>query len=277
MFKRYKPFFKAGAMDMMAFKFNLFTWLLVTVFEVAVIVFLWIAVYKNSIDGFDSVINGFTFKEMICYLVMINIFTFVTFDGSTLWTINDEIKNGTISMSFVKPISYRKRFIATTLGFFAVVELIIGLPCFIISYIVFNLIGFISVTSIWTFILHIFLFLISQLIACLLNDVINYIFGILCFYTSSGFGINQIKSVLISFLSGSLLPLAFFPGVFKDIIMYLPFSGMANNPIMILLMKFNLVDSLLSIGLSILWLIILEFVAHIIFNHASKKITVHGG
>ena len=38
MFKRYKPFFRAGAMDMMAFKFNLFTWLIVTVFEVAVIV-----------------------------------------------------------------------------------------------------------------------------------------------------------------------------------------------------------------------------------------------
>ena len=61
MFKRYKPFFRAGAMDMMAFKFNLFTWLIVTVFEVAVIVFLWIAVYRNSIDGFDSVINGFSF------------------------------------------------------------------------------------------------------------------------------------------------------------------------------------------------------------------------
>ena len=277
MFKRYKPFFRAGAMDMMAFKFNLFTWLIVTVFEVAVIVFLWIAVYRNSIDGFDSVINGFSFKEMICYLVMINIFTFVTFDGSTLWTINDEIKNGTISMSFVKPISYRKRFIATTLGYFMVVELIIGLPCFIISYLIFYLIDFITITSIWTFLLHILLFLIAQLIACLLNDVINYIFGILCFYTSSGWGINQIKNVAVSFLSGSLLPLAFFPGVFGEILNYLPFSGMANNPIMILLMKFNLIESLGSILLSLTWLIILELIAHLIFNHASKKITVHGG
>ena len=116
MFKRYKPFFRAGIMDLMAYKFNIFMWLFVTVFEVAVVVFLWISVYKNSPEGADSIINGFTFKEMITYVVMINIFTFITMDGSTLWQINDEIKMGTISIAFTRPISYRKRFIATTLG-----------------------------------------------------------------------------------------------------------------------------------------------------------------
>lgn len=277
MFKRYKPFFRAGAMDMLAYKFNLLTWLIVTVFEVAVIVFLWVAVYRNSNNGFDSIINGYSFKEMICYLVMINIFTFVSADGSTLWQINDEIKNGTISMSFVKPISYRKRFIATTLGYFFVVTTIVGIPCFTIAYLVFYLIGYIEVTSISIFLLHLVMFFIAQILACLLNDVINYIFGILCFYTSSGWGINQIKNVIVSFLSGSLLPLSFFPGVFGKILNYLPFAGMANNPVLILLMKFNIHESLSVIGLSLFWLVILEFIAFILFKHASKKITVHGG
>ena len=277
MFKRYKPFFKAGAMDMMAFRFSIFTWLFVTIFEVAVIIFLWIAVYKNSNDGFDSIINGFSFKDMICYLVIINIFAFVTFDQGTLWTINDEIKNGTISMSFVKPISYRKRFIATTLGYFSVVFFIIEIPFLSIIYLVFYLIGFIEISSIWLFFGYLLLFLIAQVIACLLNDVINYIFGILCFYTSSSFGINQIKSVIISFLSGSLLPLAFFPGVLKEVLGYLPFAGMASNPVMILLMKYSFVDSILFILLSLIWLVVLELFAFLLFKHASKKITVHGG
>jgi ABC-2 type transport system permease protein len=277
MLKRYKPFFRAGAMDMLAYKFNLLTWLIVTVFEVAVIVFLWVAVYRNSNNGFDSIINGYSFKEMICYLVMINIFTFVCADGSTLWQINDEIKNGTISMSFVKPISYRKRFIATTLGYFFVVTTIVGVPCFTIAYLVFYLIGYIEVTSISIFLLHLVMFFIAQILACLLNDVINYIFGILCFYTSSGWGINQIKNVIVSFLSGSLLPLSFFPGVFGKLLNYLPFAGMANNPVLILLMKFNIHESLSVIGLSLFWLVILEFIAFILFKHASKKITVHGG
>ena len=121
------------------------------------------------------------------------------------------------------------------------------------------------------------LFLIAQVIACLLNDVLNYIFGILCFYTSSSFGVNQIKSVIISFLSGSLLPIAFFPGVLKDILGYLPFAGMASNPVMILLMKYSFVDSFFFILLSLIWLFVLELFAFLLFKHASKKITVHGG
>ena len=277
MLKKYKPFFRAGAMDLMAYKFNLFTWLFVSVFEVAIVIFLWIAVYKNSSNGLDSVINGFTFKEMITYMVMINIFNFVTVSGNTLWTINTEIKDGTISMSFVKPISYRIRFIATTLGNLMATILLFGLPCFTIAYIVFYFIGFISIPSLGVFVLYILLFIIAQLIAAILYDVIDYIFGILCFYTSSGFGINQIKNVITSFLSGSLLPLAFFPGVFKDIVNYLPFASMASNPILILLMKVDLIDGLKFIGISLFWLIILEIFAMILFNHASRKITVHGG
>ena len=101
MFKRYKPFFRTGVIDFLAYKFSVFSWLLVTIFEVAIVIFLWIAVYKNSSEGVNSIINGFTFKEMITYLVTISIFQFVVMDGETLWVINDEIKKGTISSAFI--------------------------------------------------------------------------------------------------------------------------------------------------------------------------------
>ena len=277
MFKRYKPFFRTGVIDFLAYKFSVFSWLLVTIFEVAIVIFLWIAVYKNSSEGVNSIINGFTFKEMITYLVTISIFQFVVMDGETLWVINDEIKKGTISSAFIKPISYRLRFIATTLGSLCIRVLLFGIPLFVIAYIIFYLIDFIEIVSIGLFIVHLLLFIISIFIASLLNDVINYIFGVLCFYTSSGWGINFIKDVIIGFLSGTLLPLTFFPDAFKVIINYLPFAGMAYNPVMIVLMKFNLVESIKVILLSIFWLIILELFAKLLFNRASKKITVQGG
>jgi len=277
MFKRYKPFFRTGVIDFLAYKFSVFSWLLVTIFEVAIVIFLWIAVYKNSSEGVNSIINGFTFKEMITYLVTISIFQFVVMDGETLWVINDEIKKGTISSAFIKPISYRLRFIATTLGSLCIRVLLFGIPLFVIAYIIFYLIDFIEIVSVGLFIVHLLLFIISIFIASLLNDVINYIFGVLCFYTSSGWGINFIKDVIIGFLSGTLLPLTFFPDAFKVIINYLPFAGMAYNPVMIVLMKFDLVESIKVILLSIFWLIILELFAKLLFNRASKKITVQGG
>lgn len=277
MLKKYKPFFRAGAIDTLAFKFNLFTWLFVTIFEVACVLFLWIAVYKNSPNGIDSVINGFTFKEMICYLVMINIFNFVVFSNYTLWKINDEIKDGTIAMAFVKPISYRARFIFSNLGIVFMQSLLIGLPCFSIAYIIFLCIGYIKIASIWIFILHLIFFVFALLLATLLNDVLNYIFGILCFYTSSGWGINQIKNVIIGFLSGTLLPLSFFPGIFGRIVQYFPFAGMGQNPILIFLMKIDSIESIKFLGLSLFWLLLLEGIAALLFRHASKKVTVQGG
>ena len=277
MFKRYKPFFKAGSMDMMAFKFNIFSWLIVSALQVACLIFLWIAVFKNSINGMDSIINGFSFQEMITYLVFVNIFTFVSFDGNTSWTINQEIKDGTIAMSFVKPISYRKRFIATNLGVVSTMILLFGIPSFTIAYLIFYFLGYIQITSIWSFLLYLVLFLFSQLIATMLNDVINYIFGIFCFYTTAGFGLNSIRNVIISFLSGTLIPLSFFPKVFETIVSYMPFAGMAQNPVLILLMKVSYIDALKLIGLSVIWLVVLEVFASLLFKHASKKITVQGG
>lgn len=275
MFKRYKPFFRAGAIELLSYKFNLFTWLIVSSLQVICIVFLWIAIYQNSSDGYNSVINGFSFPEMISYLVMINIFSFVSFDGTTLWTINDEIRNGTIAMSFTKPISYRVRLLATTLGATSMQFILFGIPCFSLAYIIFILLGFIEVTSM--FIIYLLLFFVARLIAILILDSIHYIFGVLCFYTSSGYGINQIKDVIIAFLSGTLIPLSFFPGVFENIVNCLPFSSIAQTPILIMLMKVDIIDAVILILKGIIWLVVLEVFAKVLFNHASKKITVQGG
>ena len=70
MLKKYKPFIRASAMDMMTWRFNILVWVIVTVFEVACLIFLWLAVYSSSEGGIDASINGFTYKEMISYVVL---------------------------------------------------------------------------------------------------------------------------------------------------------------------------------------------------------------
>ncbi len=272
--KKYYPFYKASMMDLMAYKAALFTWLIVTFFQVLCTIFLWMAVYKNASS---ASMNGFTMQEMIVYQVFINIFTFVTFDNYTADSISSEIEDGTIAMSFVKPISYRVRFVFTNLGSFTMLALLFGLPCFTIAYLSFYLVGYISVSSVWIFLCHLLLFVVAQIIATMINDSIGYIFGILCFYTTASFGLNQIKTVIISFLSGTFIPLTFFPGVFKDIVNILPFAGMAQNPIMIFLGMVDIKTSLIMIAMSVGWLIVLEFFAFLLFKKASKKVTVQGG
>lgn len=276
MLQKYKPFLKAGTMSAFAYKGAIFTWLGISILQIICVIFLWIAVYKNSPNGVDSVINGFTFKEMIVYTVFINIFAFTTLGGDTLYIINNDIKKGTIDLAFTKPISYRLRLGAENLGNFFAINIMIGIPCFLISFVIFISIGYISVTSL-QLIISIIIFLFAQVIANLLNDTISYICGVMCFYTSSGWGINQAKEVIVSFLCGRLLPLAFFPGIFGIIISYLPFAGISYYPVLILIGKVDILKSIHYVGFSLSWLVLLNILAKLLFNNASKKITVHGG
>ena len=261
-------------MDLMAYKFHMITWLIVTAFQVLSVFFLWVAVYKNSPH---AVINGYTFKEMISFMVMINIFNYIAFDGYTGDVISDEVSDGTIANSFIKPISYRVRFMATNLGVLGAKIVVFGLPMFTISYVIFALLGFIVIESIGTFLLSLLLFLIALILASMLYDAISYIFGVLSFYTTAYFGLYMLKETTIQFLSGTLVPLAFFPAGMYKVLRYLPFAGMAENPVLILLMRDSPLVALQKIAIAIAWLVTIELFGALLFRHASKKVTVGGG
>ena len=277
MLKKYKPFLRAGAIDTMAYRFNILIWAAITVCEVACMVFLWLAVYRSSAGGMDAEIHGFTYREMIAYVVLTTVFGFVTFNNDTLWNINTDIKKGTVGNYLIKPISYRGKFAATSLGTLLMMTVLFGLPLYTAALVTLCSLGFLPQLTFPLFFAHLGLFLLAALCASLLNDTIAYIFGILCFYTSSGWGLNSLKVTLISFLSGTLLPLAFFPAGLREVVSWMPFAGMSQNPVLILMMKYNLAESLRSVALTAVWIVVLELFAKLLFAHAIRKVTVHGG
>lgn len=277
MLKKYKPFLRAGAIDTMAYRFHILIWAGITVCEVACLVFLWLAVYRSAAGGIDAEIHGFSFREMISYVVLTTIFNFVTYNNDTLWNINTDIRKGTIGSYLIKPISYRGKFAATCLGSLLTMTLMFGLPFYSAALVTLGSLGFLPELSFPAFFAHLGLFLLAGLCASLLNDAISYIFGVLCFYTSSGWGLNSLKVTLISFLSGTLLPLAFFPAGLREIVNWMPFAGMSQNPILILMMKYDLAASLRCVALSAAWIVGLELFAKLLFSHAVRKVTVQGG
>ena len=272
--KKYIPFFKAGMMEEMSYKAAIFSWLGISVLQLACIVFLWISVFANSTS---DVINGFTFPQMIVYFVMANIFAFTSLETSTLQTIDDEIKDGTIAISFIKPISYRLRFLATALGGCLLRWIILGVPCMIVAFVVFINMGYMTIESPGRFILSIILFILCGIFAMLISDTINYICGICCFYTTAAWGLNQTKTVVVNFFSGVFIPLSFFPGVFGDIASLLPFAGLTQNPVLILMQTATINEAVMYVVKNIIWFIIFEIIAKLLFIHASKKVTVQGG
>ena len=277
MLKKYKPFLRAGAIDTMAYRFNILIWAVITVCEVACMVFLWLAVYRSSEGGIDAEIHGFTCREMIAYVVLTTVFRFVTYNNDTLWNINTDIKKGTVGNYLIKPISYRGKFAATSLGALLMMTLMFGLPLYTAALVTLGVLGFLPGLTFPAFFAHLGLFLLAGLCASLLNDTIAYIFGVLCFYTTSGWGLNSLKTTIISFLSGTLLPIAFFPAGLREVVSWMPFAGMSQNPVLILMMKYDLTESLRCIAVSAAWIVLLELFAKLLFSHAVRKVTVQGG
>lgn len=272
--KKYIPFFKAGMMEELAYRAGLFAWMLITFLQLVCVAFLWTAVYNSSSS---PVINGFTFNEMIVYFVFTNIFAFMCLGTETLHDINSEIKDGTIAISFIKPISYRIRFLFRVMGTCATRIIIMGIPTIVISMIIFIKMEFLKVSSYPVFCLHIVLFIVSMIFAIAVYDTIDYICGICCFYTTAAWGLNFSKNVMVNFFSGVLIPLAFFPGKLGEIAEMLPFAGLSQNPVYILIMRVDIKTAGFIILKSVIWFIILNLAAKLLFIKASKKITVQGG
>lgn len=272
--KKYIPFFKAGMMEELSYKAAIYSWVIISVLQLACVLFLWSAVYSNA-EG--SAINGFSFEQMIVYFVFTNIFAFVCLESSTLGLIDDEIKDGTIAISFIKPISYRLRFLATAYGANMTRVIILGLPAYIVAFITFIAMGYLIPGTPMEFFGRILLFILCTLFAIALNDCINYICGILCFYTTAAWGLNQTKNVLINFFAGVFIPLSFFPGLFGKICRLLPFAGLTQNPVYILMGAASMEQSVQYVLRNIIWWIGFEIVAKLLFVHASKRVTVQGG
>ena len=277
MLKKYKPFLRTGAIDTMTYRFNILMWAAITVLEVACLVFLWLAVYRSSEGGVDAEIHGFTYREMISYVVLTTIFSFVTFNNDTMWYIYTDIRKGTIGNYLIKPISYRGKFAATSLGSLLMMTVMFGLPFYTAALVTLSKLGFLPDMSFPAFFAHLGLFLLAGLCASLLNDTIAYIFGVLCFYTAAAWGLNSLKTTIISFFSGTLLPLAFFPAGLREVLSWMPFAGMSQNPILILMMKYDLAESLRCLALTAVWIVALELFAKLLFSHAVRKVTVQGG
>ena len=85
------------------------------------------------------------------------------------------------------------------------------------------------------------------------------------------------KNVVLNFFSGVFIPLSFFPGTFGRICRLLPFAGLTQNPVYILMGAANTEQSIQFILRNLGWWLVFEIVAKLLFQHASKRVTVQGG
>lgn len=275
LFRLYLPFSKAGIKGVLVYKSQTFMWLFISLVEVFFVVFLYQAIYRNSPDGINSTINGFTFYEMVLYMITSFIFSFVVNSSETSWNIFTDIKEGTIANTLTKPVNYRLRHLFTYFGGMLLLFVVMILPILTILYGIFLGLGLVTI-DIKLFVLNILLFLILTILAGIINDSISYLIGLLTFYTQHMFGLNMFRNAIQGFLSGAMLPLAYM-GTLGIICSYTPFAFLNSTPVLTLMGKISVQNSIIYVGIALLWILIIELINHLLFSHSIKKLTIQGG
>ncbi|MNW53851.1 hypothetical protein D3C74_314280 [compost metagenome] len=226
--------------------------------------FLWQAVYI----GRDQ-LSGFTWEQMQAYL-LVTFFVNSMLSYYSESSITNKIIDGSVMMDLLRPIQFQKARLAETLGSCVLEGL---LSCILIGLAAIFTFGITLPHDVWT----LTLFALSLLSSILLKFCIVYLSALLCFWTTSGFGIYWARVSITNLLSGALVPLAFFPGWLQSFAMVLPFQGIVNTPVMIGLGMRGSFEALELIAIQLGWIVLLWLLGKMLWSRAIRQITIHGG
>lgn len=264
--KKYLTLTRAGIIESLQFRIATAVMVAGNLLYLIVVYFLWKAIYASA--GTDTV-NGMTFTDTMIYLVLATaLFNFM--EMYTVWEMGRSIQSGKIVLDLLKPMEYRSYLFWSFSGTFVTNFFFTFLPTFIIVGIVAG--GEIPLG------VNLIYFVLSVVMAVVINYSIDFIVGTICLFTESIWGINIMKQVIVLLLSGATIPIAFFPETLKTIVYYLPFQSIYNAPLSILLNGSPTVESLIqTLGVQLLWCIITFVLSKIFWKASLRQITVNGG
>ena len=265
--KVYLPFAKNSFQRLIAYKANVIMFMFGDGLMLAVTYYLWKAIYESSTS---EVINGFTMNEMIIY-VIISFLTMLITSVDISYPIAEEVKNGSIAVNLIRPISYEKRMFFQGLGNVFYNFVVIFIIAFSVTvYLSFRFFGSIGIG-------RILVYLLSIILGVFISFYFSYIFGLISFKITNMWGLSQIMQAIVNLLSGALIPIAFFPLWAQKAINFFPFNSAIYTPSMIFLGKITGIDILISLGKQIFWIIVLIIISKVMWKKLIKNLTILGG
>ena len=229
-----------------------------------VLVSLWSYIYGDS----TSIIKGYSFAQMIWYLLLAEVITYGS--GSKVATdeIRDNIKSGNIAYQINKPYNYIGyticKFMADTIIrfiAFAIIATILGLV-FAGKIPNFNYLSLLAAIPVF-------------LLAVLITGMIRILISLSSFWVEDSKPFQNVYNKMV-LMFGVFFPIEMFPKVVGNIIRYTPIYSVSYGPAKLIINFSSSIfkSILLSQLITILIVIILMI---IIYKKGVKKLNVNGG
>lgn len=226
---------------------------------------LWSALFTHGM-GYA----GATRLQVLIYGVYGAVVTvFVTREGCQTY-IAQRIRTGTVDGDIVKPMNLHGYMLMRDLAQKFSKFVLFTLPTLVIFSLVVRLF----------FVPHLLnfgMFLVSALLAYGVLFSINFLFGMLCFYTLSIENISFCYTAVISFLAGQMVPLWLFPDWAQRIVNILPFRYIFDVPMSIYIGRLSRSQALETLGIQLFWVVTLTILCRLVWHGIRKNVISQGG
>lgn len=221
--------------------------------------YIWKSIY--STNNFSV----FSFKEIFTYVVIAQIMSNI-YPMQVSGRIGSMVRTGDIALALLNPFSLIEQLLFENVGASIFKLLVLNVPLYVL-YVLF--IG-VNLTPI-----NIIKFIIMFIFSYIFYFVFELIFGIMSFYTTSQWGLQNLKYAIITLLSGRVIPMEFYPKVLSKVLESLPFKYMYNVPILTILGRnFEFQKSILMQCIN---LIIIFLVYRVYYYKVIRRLTIQGG
>lgn len=250
--------YKIQIQKTLAYRFDVYSNILGQCIVMFATAFFWKALYAGH-----ETVQGVSLNDMLVYTIVSSAMAML-FSIQVENRVSDSVWNGTIATDMVKPINLFGIYFFEDLGHTTSIIFQNIVPILLLGSI------FITVPkpeSISSFLL----FLVCLAMSYLINWLLAACFSTIAFVAVRIGPMRATKEHLIRLLSGSIIPMWFFPEGLRNVLECLPFVYIFQLPLDLYIGKVDASTALPRVGVQFIWLIILI----VLFQHLQKKITKH--
>lgn len=255
---------KMKMINSLTYRFEVITVLSTNLVMMLATIFLW----KTAFNGINSV-SGINEAQMVTYAILSSILSAIL-SFEVEGNLNSNIRDGNIAIDLLKPVSLLGKYFAEDIGGFITNLINRLLPLIIIVSL------FIKIVPPVNFIYFV-LFICSVIFCYILLWSMDAIFGIMAFWLMDIGNLAGIKNAFIRLLSGSIIPIWFFPKRLQNVFSFLPFQYTYQTCLSIYIGKLSVTQAIEAIGVQGIWAILLMMLVYLLWKKASKSIQVQGG
>ncbi len=223
---------------------------------------LWTALYAQNVAPMNLPLHS-----MITYATVALLMSLILeVDGTRL--IREKLREGTIATDLMKPISMPFYFFSDGFGQ-TLLHALLVIPSVLFALLLVHIdLPALPVMG---------AFLASFALGYLVNFFVNFLMNAVAFWTLETFAVQLIVRWVSDLLSGQVIPLTFFPGIFGRIVFSLPFAAIYSTPLLIYVGFIKPQDYTRYMLVQVLWLVLFSGLSWVVWQAASRRVVIQGG